>query len=266
MIIFTNNPLSSLLMDNIQAKKILLVINKPEKSGFFSKYARSEGITVESWSKYLKKPNTDNELAVVFSFSYVIPSKIIKLFNGKLLNIHPSILPKFRGPSPLQSSILTGGKIGYSIIKVNEKIDCGEIVIQKNISNKNNTYEKLLKKILLSAAKEINKLNKITKIKSTKQDNSKATYCQKIRSSDLKITDSDNPESAMRKILCYFPKEKAYFLIQDKKFIIWQAKKSSKKLIVEKIQPEGKKPMSTQDFRNGYPKLLTKFPDFVRIH
>jgi len=208
-------------------------------------------------------------LGFVFSFGQKISAEIIKLFPLGIINLHPSLLPKFRGPSPIQSTIISGGNTGFTIIKINNDIDAGDILFQKEIIiSKNDDYISLKKKILDRA---ISKLPTIIKkyaqgnIRGRPQDEKKASSTKLIKKSDGEITSWDSAETGLRKIRAYAAWPKAYLIAGKKRLIIHQAKIENEKLSIVLIQPEGKKPMSFSEFKRGYGNLLTDFPDFVKI-
>lgn len=262
MIIFSNHELTRIIIDDFKDKQeITLVCDKSATE--LARFAESQKVNIMDWQDYKQKPFWDDEWGVVFSFSHLIPEKIIKLFESKLVNIHPSLLPQYRGASPLQSAILSQDKIGYSIISIHKKMDAGDILFQKEFpASKDESFEQILEKIIVDASSN---LEKAFAANPASQDHSKATYCQKISADMLEITRQDTPETALSKVNCYFPKEKAYLMIEGKKFIIWQAKLFDGSLVVSMIQPEGKRSMTGKDFKNGYAKLLTKMPSFVKI-
>lgn len=211
-----------------------------------------------------------NVIGLVFAYGKIIPQAIINLFNDKIINIHPSLLEKYRGPSPIQQAILNGDEItGYSIIKISKKMDAGDIIDSKKIEiNFNDNYKSLRKKILNKALENL--LDVIDnffkgKVKYTKQSEKKATYSKIIKKSDAQITLKDNFETAFRKIRAYHLWPKAFFIISDRRFIIHDAKIKDDKLVILKIQIENKKIISAKEFSNGYKNLLTYFPKYVKF-
>lgn len=262
MIIFSNHPFANILIDQFsQDGNLKLVCDETAKE--LIDYAKSAKIPVLDWRNFKAEPSWDNEWAVVFSFGHIIPEGMINLFCGQIANVHPSLLPQYRGSSPLQSAILNDQKIGYTIIKLSKEMDAGDILFQKEMKfNKSENYGQILKNIITDAAKE---LQGSFLVEPVEQDHACATYCTKIAHEDLEITERDNAEGAYSKIKCYFPSEKAYLLLESKKYFIHEARLSGDKLEIVTIQPEGKRVMSSKDFLNGYSKLLTTTPSFVKI-
>jgi methionyl-tRNA formyltransferase len=218
--------------------------------------------------KFIQKNNI--KLGFVFSFGKIIPKNIIELFPAGILNLHPSLLPKYRGPTPIKTAILNQDKeTGYSIIKINEKIDGGPIVACEKIKIKpNDNFETLKEKIIKRASKNLAKTFKMYlsgKMPPKIQNKTQASYTKKLEKPDGQITSQDNAKSALAKILAFSSWPKAYFKIAGQKIIIHRAHLEAKSLIIDEIQMENRQKIKFSDFKNGYPNLLTKFPHFVKI-
>lgn len=215
-------------------------------------------IAANFWHKNLieKIKEIKPDIGVLGSFGGIIPKEILDLFPNGILNIHPSLLPKYRGPSPVQTAILNGdGKTGVSIIKLDEKVDHGPILAQKegSISDRDTAetlYNRLFKKGAQMITSIIQSIEIDKRVEEKTQDDSKATFTKPLtRNSGLVY--SDNPPSKEileRMVRAFYPWPGVWFKskLNGKEVII-------KPLPDEKIQVEGKKPMSFKDFINGYP-------------
>ncbi len=142
----------------------------------------------------IKKYSPD--MGVVFSFGKILPQKILELFPMGILNIHPSLLPKYRGPSPVQGAILNGDEVsGVSIMLLDEKMDSGPIFAQKKIKIQNNEMaESLLRRLSEEGAKLLIKTIPqyiSQKIIPTKQKHENATYTKIIKKEVGEIRWSD---------------------------------------------------------------------------
>lgn len=194
------------------------------------------------------------DLGVVASYGKIVPVEIIQSFSHGIINIHPSLLPKYRGPTPVQTAILNGDKkTGVTIIKLDEKVDHGPIISQKEIEIlENETSESLLKKTFELGAQMLHDaISKYIKeeIKLSSQNDSQATYTEILTKESGKISLDSPPEPIKldRMIRAYFPWPGVWFktIISEKEQIV--------KLLPEgKIQVEGKKQMAYKDFINGY--------------
>jgi len=214
---------------------------------------------------------SDEKLGFVFSYGKIIPQSIIDLFDGKLINLHPSLLPLYRGSTPIQTAILNRDKImGYSLIKLSNRLDAGDIFYQKTLEiSQNDNYDSVFGKIIEDFNKSgIDVLREILadRITATKQNESQATYTKKINKSDGQILpNTDGAESALAKINAFSRWPKAFFILDQKRLIIHEAKIENDKLVLKKVQKEGSRPMSFDQFCRGNGGLLTFLPDFVKI-
>lgn len=200
------------------------------------------------------------DFLIITDYGKILPRELLTLPKYAPINIHHSLLPKYRGSSPAQSTILAGDiTSGVTIIEMDEKMDTGDILTQKEyLLKKNETTESLLTELnKIGAEIIITVINEYLdgKIKKMPQDHAKATYTQKIKKADGFI-DSDNPplpQQIDRMIRAYYPWP-----------TVWTKLEINNKLKIikftpgNKIQVEGGKPMTIKDFVNGYPQLKEK--------
>ena len=144
--------------------------------------------------------NFENPVGVLVSFGRIIPQEIIDLFTPAIVNVHPSLLPKYRGPSPIESVILNGDtKTGVSLMKLSKEMDAGDIYSQEEIKlSKTETASELYKICgKIGAEMLVRDLPKIIsgELKGEKQDNSLAEYCKLLKKSDSIL----NPENQTTK-------------------------------------------------------------------
>jgi len=210
----------------------------------------------------IKKLEVANlSFAVVASYGKIIPDKILRLPIRGCLNIHPSLLPKYRGATPIESAIINGEKFnGISIILLDEEMDHGPLVAQKKISISDNTYYPEIRDLYATSGGEL--LADILpdwlaqKIKPIEQNHLEATYTKKITKSDGLISLSDHNQINYNKIRALTPWPGAYFILKQKdrdlKIIITQADLLDNQLKIKKVKPEGKREMDWESFENGY--------------
>jgi len=214
---------------------------------------------------------------VVADYGLIIPKSLLDLPKFAPLNVHHSLLPKYRGPTPAPAAILAGEKItGVSIIKMAEKVDAGDILEQKEYEIKSaETTDSLLRRLNTLGAEiiipVIENFEEVSK-HARKQDESQATYTPRltresgyIEISNVKFQMSNlkSKEKELeienwklkidRMVRAYYPWPGVWckFRIQNSEFRIKLLPTSSENPIL--LQVEGKKPMSVKDFINGYP-------------
>lgn len=221
------------------------------------------------------------DLLLVVAYGHILSKKVLSLSKIGSINIHGSLLPKYRGPSPIQTTILEGDDIaGITFQLMTEKMDEGAILFQKNINvGSDETTKSLTEKLTALACNEVvttlnNYLN--NKIKPKKQNDKKATYCHLITKDDGLIDWKSSATTIDRKIRAYTPWPKAFTYWKDKKLTIIRSahtdeklqpgrvKSANSKLFVGtsttalellEIQPAGKNNMTAQDFLNGHPQI-----------
>ncbi len=199
------------------------------------------------------------DLFVVFAFSSILKKEVIEIPIHGTINLHPSLLPKLRGPSPIVSAILTDAKTtGVTVIQIDEKMDHGSILAQEEITPETwplpvTELEETLMKIggeLL--ADTIPKI--ISKdVEPREQDHSDATFCHMLKKEDGLIDLNDDPYQSLLKIKAYAGWPGTYFYVKKNgkeiRVKITEARLSSdKRLLIERVVPEGKKEMSYVDF------------------
>jgi len=208
----------------------------------------------------IKEKTFSEDVFIVASYGKIIPQNILDIPKSGTLNIHPSLLPKLRGASPIQSSILEEDETGVTIIKLDAEMDHGPILAQEKIEIANwPPYANNLEEILAKKGGEI--LSEILpewikgKIKEIEQDHKQASFCKKIEKEDGEINLEDNPETNLRKIRAYniWPIAFTFYKHKEKniRLSIKSARSEDGKLILEKVIPEGKKEMSFEDFKKG---------------
>lgn len=212
----------------------------------------------------------DADAAVLVAYGRIVPQKLIDLFPFGIINIHPSLLPKYRGPSPIESAIANGDEsTGVSIMSLTAKMDAGPVYHQIEFNlPKYETAPHLSQKLASLAATElIAALPNILdgSLKPTPQDESKATYCQLISKSDAVLDPAvQTAEQAERLVRAYKAYPRARVTVQNHNLIILQAHLSAEQKtpldipftegilsVDELIAPSGKT-MAADAFIQGY--------------
>ena len=223
---------------------------------------------------YLKAINPD--IVVVVAYGKIIPKIFLDIPKFGFINLHASLLPKWRGAAPIQRAIMNCDKeTGISYMKIEEDLDSGPYMLQlKTLINEDTNYKQLNEKLSNIGAKSIIKcLNLIfdNKAKFINQDNSKVTYAEKIKKSEAKIIWSETANKIVAKINGLNPFPGAWFEYENSRFKIIKAKMIKEnsevpgkvlndKLLVScgenaikilEIQKEGKSVLKIDDFLSG---------------
>ncbi len=213
---------------------------------------------------WLTITDRDAPVGILASYGKIIPQKTLNQFPFGILNLHPSLLPQYRGPSPVQTALLEGKtKTGITIMKMDEQIDHGPIVWQKEITIKaaetaGQLYHRLFK---LGATALImllpDYLNGKRKLK--EQNHQKATYTEKLDRQSGFIPNRQLfslPTATIRKLQAFSPWPGIWTEImvknQPKRLKILQAHLDNKQLILDEVQLEGKKKVSFKQLLEGY--------------
>ena len=220
--------------------------------------------------------NLNPDLIIVMAYGKILPKEILDLPVFGCINIHVSLLPRWRGAAPIEYSLINGDKeTGISIIQLTDKLDAGPIITQKKVviednCNKKELSEKLTKvgiKLLVKTISLIFDKN----ISYSNQDDNYATYANKISSEDRKIDFNKPVNEVLNLIRAHSPKPGAWFTIQNERIKIIKARKSnsngSPSTIINNsfdigcndgsiepliLQREGKNIISKNDFLRGY--------------
>ena len=199
----------------------------------------------------------DYDVFILTAYGKMLSKKILNIPKHGILNVHPSMLPRLRGPSPVRSAILNNERdTGTTIIVLDEKMDHGPIVTQESIEIKDKDWppllpileEKLFRqggKLLVQVVENYIKGKIIPKL----QDESKATYCEKIKKADgLVDLLKDSPKEIYIKYCALYGWPGIYFIKNGKRIKITKATFLNGELIIEKVLPEGKKEIKWQEF------------------
>jgi methionyl-tRNA formyltransferase len=224
------------------------------------------------------------ELAITAQYGMLIPENIINTPKFGTLNVHTSLLPKYRGASPIQSAIINGeAETGVTIMKMDKGMDTGDIILQKTLKiAPDDTYptldEKLAKTGILALLEAIPGLVSGT-LQPQPQDNSKATTCHQLTREDGKIDWNKTTDKIYNIYRGLTPWPGIWTMWNDLRLKLLNIKPSSKKLkpgqvdiendklyigtnnssieILE-LQLEGKQKMDRKSFINGYKEIHGK--------
>ncbi len=296
-IIFASNSLFGKIalekMINLGAKPSLLLTSPDKKRGrglkfeklFIEDFAQKQKIETKKvedkndFHEIIKK--NQPYLVIVAGMSIIIPKETLAL--SKFINIHPSLLPKYRGPSPIQSAILSGEKKnGVTVIEMEERIDAGPILLQAETELPSNVNYLEAEEIFAKNGAEmiVKNINSIIeeKIRKIEQNESDATYSKKFKKEDGRINWEESAQVIERKIRALNPWPGTYSKMGSKIFKIIEATVQEQTangpfgepgkmylgtnhtiaiqtgkdfLLVKKLQIEGKNSTNSKDFLQG---------------
>jgi len=195
------------------------------------------------------------DISIVVAYGKIIPETIINLPTHKTLNVHYSLLPRWRGASPVESAILAGDiETGVSIQKMVFELDAGDIIAEKKINLEGTEFTETLKEKLSEYGSELvietlpKYLNQEIEIKP--QETHNITKCRIIRKSDGEIQLYENSIGLWRKYRAYKPWPGIfYFDSSGKRIKITDAQFKNGEFIIKKIIPEGKKEISWEEYQ-----------------
>lgn len=201
--------------------------------------------------------NLAPELIILADYGEILPKEIIDIPKYGVLNIHPSLLPKYRGPSPIVSAILSGEKkTGVSIIKINEKIDSGDVLSQIEIKIKPRENTEQLKNRLANFAADL--LAETVpyylagEISPIKQKEEQTTISRIIKKSNGKLTGNETAEQIDRMVRALSPWPGVYIKINGRKTFITRAHlNKEKKLVIDAVKSESKREMNYSEYLAG---------------
>ena len=218
----------------------------------------------------------DPDIIIVVAYGIILPSELLDIPKFGCINIHVSLLPRWRGAAPIEHAMLAGDvKTGISIIKISPKLDAGDILHQESLNISADMYSDELTVALTNLGKQtmLRVLPKIfeNKTLSKKQDLNKVTYAKKFTSADRKINFNNSTNEVYNHIRAHGPKPGSWFVYRGERIKILRAVKKKDKgqqstilnnkfmlacsdgsILPTLIQREGKKAVEVKDFIQGF--------------
>lgn len=209
-------------------------------------YIQPENLKKKEMLDIVFKDNIQPELSIVVAYGKIIPEDIINLPKFGSINIHYSLLPKYRGASPVESAILNGDtETGITIQKMEYKMDSGATIAQEKVEIRNDEKAQELRSRLIKIGGELlvktlpNFIDGKTSL--IPQNENEATFCKKIKKEDGLLDLNDDPIKNYNKFRAYATWPRTYFFENGKRIIITEAKLENNSFIIKKVIPEGKK-------------------------
>jgi len=219
--------------------------------------------------------NSKADICIVVAYGKILPTKILNLSNIKFINIHASLLPRWRGAAPIQRAIMNlDEETGISIMKLVEELDAGPVMKSIKISiKKYTTYQSLSQEMSNLSSFLILECLEIIDNKEEKfipQNHSKATYAKKIEKAETKINWNDKAKKIIAKINGLYPRPGCWFELNGSRIIVLEAKEikatgkpgeiindhftiacSENAIQIVQLKKEGKSDMSATSFLTG---------------
>lgn len=241
-----------------------------------------ESLKSESDQQQLRELNPD--VMIVAAYGLILPQVVLDIPRMGCLNIHASLLPRWRGAAPIQRAILAGDtETGITIMQMNAGLDTGDMLSTSTCPiEPSETAGSLHDKLAtLGASSLLKTLDQLLsgKIKAVKQDDSQASYAHKLEKQEAQLDWTLSAEQLDRQIRAFNPWPVAFFLVDDHTVRVWDAEIIDKQgaagtvlqadkngvdiacghnsLRLLKLQPPGKKAMDVASFLNGRSEWLT---------
>jgi len=223
--------------------------------------------------KYFKSLSAD--IVIVVAYGQLIPKEFLSFSKNGFINVHASLLPKWRGAAPIQRAIMNLDKVtGISVMKIVEKLDAGPTMFKKEIKLNNEMNAEDVSNQLSKIGSEIISdcldLIEIGKAKFVEQDHNKATYAKKINKDEGKIIWKEDAQKIIAKINGLYPNPGAWFLFQGERYKVLKAILSdlkgqpgsvldnnltiacgNKSITIQEIQRQGKSKQKAAEFLLG---------------
>jgi len=294
IVYFGTNEFSARVLDSLvatQGFKVLAVITQPARPAGRDQAPAQSPVKLmaeklhlpilepESLKNFSINSLPPADIFVVYAYGSIIPQNILNLPKHGALNIHPSLLPKYRGPTPVQTALINGeNATGVSIILLDKAMDHGPIVAQiKQKIAPDDTANDLTKKLIEEAAPLLIKIIPDwidKKITPTVQDDSQATFCKMFTRDDGKIDWTNSAAEIYNRYRALTPWPGIWTIWNGKRLKLLRIVPSPARrgvggevgfeegrlfitcadnsLEILQLQLEGKKPMSPKEFINGY--------------
>jgi len=256
---------AKIIHEKIGLSQIVTIPDRPDKRGRMQEsplktFGVANNIPVIEVNKITDETITQitalkSDFFVVEDYGLILPTTLLEIPKYAALNIHHSLLPKYRGSSPAPTALLNGDQAtGVTVIKMAKKVDAGDILGQKEyVIKPDDTTESLLTVLNeLGGELIVPILKDYENTKPIPQNENEVVFTKMMKKEDgyIDAANPPAPEKLNHMIRAYFPWPTVWTKME-----INGAEKIVKLLPGKKLQVEGKNPMNVKDFINGYPEL-----------
>lgn len=193
------------------------------------------------------------EYAIVIAYGKIFPQALIDAFPKGAINVHYSLLPKYRGASPVEAALLHGDSVtGVTVQQMAFAMDAGDILAQEEVAiAESDTVRELFPRLIQAGAELLLKTLPNFEAGSARrvaQDAAQATYAKKIKKEEGLLDLAGDARENWNKYRAYYFRPGTYFMQGDTRVKIKQASYKDGKFVVERVVPEGKAEMAYADF------------------
>jgi len=202
--------------------------------------------------EYLRSLASD--AMVVVGYGQIIPQSVIDLVPNGIINVHASLLPKYRGAGPIQWSIVNGEpRTGVTTMRIDAGLDTGDMLLKAEtaIGPDENAVELGRRLAVMGAGLLVKTLDDLATIVPEKQDDTHATYAPMLKKEDGLIDWNWPVETIHNRIRGLQPWPGAYTVFRGQRLYLWKTHIDAGHLILVEVQLEGRKRMAAADFTNG---------------
>lgn len=260
---------------------LVVTTNPPKQLNVVFDFANEMGLRAITPSRF-ERPElstlqeTDADYAVLASYGRILPASVLAAFKS-IVNVHPSLLPRWRGPSPIEAAILSGeDKTGVSLMKLATKMDAGPVYAQSELALQHTEDQQSLRQTLAGLGAEllIKNLPSIVKAKlaAKPQNETQASYCPLIKKSDGQLNWHKSATQLERQIRAYSQWPRSSTTLFGKEVIVTEAQVETRQLeagqiatdndellvgcaqqslLLKRLRPAGRAEMSGADFLRG---------------